>query len=154
MENDRRSTPSSTSCRYEKSDTRDESVPGAADDEADRDVATVESTGASSFQAFLHLLKGNVGPGCLSLPWAFSTLGIPLGAAAVFLLGVLTGANGWSVVMARRKWFGLSRPDGVEVTYSDVGERAYGMKFRKYVTASIMLQQLAVCTIFFFLHSR
>jgi len=150
MENDTKSTPSSMSCRYEKSDIQDEeSVPGAADDEADRDVATVESTGASSFQAFLHLLKGNVGPGCLSLPWAFSTLGTPLGAAAVFLLGVLTGANGWSVVMARRKWFGLPRPDGAEVTYSDVGERAYGTKFRKYVTASIMLQQLAVCTIFF-----
>ena len=35
-------------------------------------------------QSFLHLLKGYIGPGCLSLPWAVSQLGIASGAMACF----------------------------------------------------------------------
>jgi hypothetical protein len=35
------------------------------------------------WQTYIHLLKGYIGPGCLSLPWAVSQLGIPLGCVAI-----------------------------------------------------------------------
>ena len=62
-------------------------------------------------QAFLHLLKGYVGPGCLSLPWAISQLGsIPLGCAAIALVAIWTSGNGWTVVALQRRYHEEQQP--------------------------------------------
>ena len=65
------------------------------------------------WQTYIHLVKGYVGPGCLSLPWAFSQLGVPLGVAATIALSILTSYNCWAVVRIKREHVGSSR----SVTY-------------------------------------
>ena len=37
-------------------------------------------------QTFVHLLKGYIGVGMLSLPWAVSQLGVPMGFVSVFVM--------------------------------------------------------------------
>ena len=37
---------------------------------------------------------------------------------------------------------------GSNITYPDVGEWAYGATFQTYITACIIVQQLAVCTVY------
>jgi hypothetical protein len=46
-------------------------------------------------QSFIHLLKGYVGPGCLSLPWALSQLGVGLGSVVIFVVAYWTSYNIW-----------------------------------------------------------
>jgi len=51
------------------------------------------SSHTTNVQTFVHLLKGSTGPGCLSLPWSFSSLGTPLGIAATFIMGFISSYN-------------------------------------------------------------
>ena len=53
------------------------------DDNDSRDQNNHETTVA---QTFVHLLKGYIGPGMLSLPWAVSQLGIPIGCLGIFIM--------------------------------------------------------------------
>jgi proton-coupled amino acid transporter len=53
-------------------------------------------------QSWIHLLKGYVGPGCLSLPWAVSQLGLVGGVAATFMLSYWSSYNCWTVVQLKR----------------------------------------------------
>jgi proton-coupled amino acid transporter len=105
-------------------------------------------------QTFFHLLKGYVGPGCLSLPWAFSQLGITVGFLGTILLSFLTSYNCLSVVRVFREQMGEGEATNnaasrKEITYPDIAAEAYGAKFRTFVTFSVLTQQLAICTIFF-----
>eukprot|EP00550_Attheya_septentrionalis_P004007 CAMPEP_0198289304 /NCGR_PEP_ID=MMETSP1449-20131203/7534_1 /TAXON_ID=420275 /ORGANISM="Attheya septentrionalis, Strain CCMP2084" /LENGTH=483 /DNA_ID=CAMNT_0043987611 /DNA_START=157 /DNA_END=1605 /DNA_ORIENTATION=+ len=111
----------------------------------------------TEMQTFFHLLKGYIGPGCLSLPWAFSQLGITVGFLSTIGLSFLTSYNCLSVVRVFREQIGEGQATNdrtrdssrKEITYADVGAMAYGVKFRIFVTFSILTQQLAICTIFF-----
>lgn len=62
------------------------------------------SQGTTAWQAFISLLKGYVGPGCLSLPLAISQLGIPLGTISVFVVSYWTSLNIWHVVELKRSY--------------------------------------------------
>eukprot|EP00555_Chaetoceros_dichaeta_P003282 CAMPEP_0198250974 /NCGR_PEP_ID=MMETSP1447-20131203/1966_1 /TAXON_ID=420782 /ORGANISM="Chaetoceros dichaeta, Strain CCMP1751" /LENGTH=254 /DNA_ID=CAMNT_0043935899 /DNA_START=159 /DNA_END=923 /DNA_ORIENTATION=+ len=110
----------------------------------DANTDVVNST-TSELQTILAILKGNIGSGCLALPWAFSILGIPLGCLITFILTFLVGYNSWSLVLLKRKIWGLQRG----ITYSDVGERAFGKDFRVVVDVSVILLQMAICTVYF-----
>ena len=103
------------------------------------------SSQTTNLQTMIHLLKGNVGPGCLSLPWAFSQLGITCGCMTTILLGLLTSYNALLLVKVKRKYY----PDKTMVTYPDLGDLTYGSKFRFFVSSSLISQQLAICTVFF-----
>lgn len=98
-------------------------------------------------QTFLHLVKGYIGPGCLSQPWAYTQIGIQYGVMATIILGILTTYN--CLIVMRRKVQFADEFSGSHVTYSDVGELAYGLKFRLYVSFSVCIQQLSVCTVYF-----
>jgi len=111
---------------------------GADDDDPDCDRTT-------AVQTFLHILKGNIGPGCLSLPWATSVLGIPLSLATLAALCIITSFNCWAMV----RWKRRHASDRRDVTYADLGEIAYGPKFRAYVIVCVCATQLCVCTVFF-----
>jgi proton-coupled amino acid transporter len=117
----------------------------------------------TAWQAFISLTKGYVGVGVLSLPWAVSQLGIPIGVFGCFLMAYWSSYNCWTVVRLKRFIESNSEKadetassvDGggasstaTSVTYPDVGEWAYGQSFQSYVTACICTQQLAVCTVF------
>lgn len=64
-------------------------------------ITTTKTT--SGVEAFLHLLKGYVGPGCLSLPWAVSQLGIWHGCGAIAVMATWTSYNCWTVVRLKRE---------------------------------------------------
>jgi amino acid permease len=117
-------------------------------------------------QTWIHLVKGYVGPGCLSLPWAISQLGIPLGCLSLAIISGWTSYNCWIVVKLKRyieqqqppPTTNLTNTDGgaseapsstmTSVTYPEVGDWAYGRRFHNYVIACVCVQQLAVCTVF------
>ncbi|GKY91682.1 hypothetical protein MPSEU_000140000 [Mayamaea pseudoterrestris] len=126
------------------------------------------------WQTYVHLLKGYIGCGVLSLPWAVSQLGIPFGIVAIFIMAIWSSYNCWTVVKLKRyieqsnssnsntSSFQVNNSPRLEapsdtrsegaasstITYPDVGDWAYGSSFHKYVTACIITQQLAICTVF------
>jgi solute carrier family 36 (proton-coupled amino acid transporter) len=103
-------------------------------------TAILHQNGTTSAQTFIHLIKGNIGPGCLSLPWAFSQLGVSVGIGTCVVISVWTSYNGWTVLQAKQH---------AKDTYPDIGTRAYGPHFGGYVVQGcICMQQLAICTVF------
>lgn len=138
-------------------------------DDDDEDAHLTET-----FETFLHLVKGYMGAGCLSLPWAVSQLGVLGGVFSIILLSLWSSYNCWIVVRLKRFMVeeqqtntnndivpfssanSESDIDEAEtsskatsnVTYPDVGEWAYGASFQQYVTICICTQQLAICTVF------
>lgn len=103
-------------------------------------------------QAFLHLLKGYVGPGCLGLPWAVTQLGLWPGFAACLLLGYLTSYNSWTVVELKRQLQAERRESNgtsmVTTTYPNIVGWLYGSKLERCCRVFICVQQLAICTVF------
>ena len=86
--------------------------------ESDQNSATTspKSTAlTTATQTVLSIFKGNVGPGCLSLPWSFSILGVPLGCFITAVMTLLVSWNAWTLVMLKRKFWGLNARG---VTYS------------------------------------
>jgi len=55
-----------------------------------------------AFETFLHLVKGYMGAGCLSLPWAVSQIGMWGGIASIFGLSLWSSYNCWTVVQLKR----------------------------------------------------
>ena len=112
-------------------------------------------------QTFIHLVKGYIGVGLLSLPWAISQLGVTFGFVAVFIMSFWSSYNCWTVVRVKRyiehqrhrvdmpttdncdRENGLSSDQASEagststvntnITYPDLGEWAYGKTFQSYV---------------------
>lgn len=68
---------------------------GASDDDDDEHRTTV-------LQSFIHLVKGFIGVGLLSLPWSISQLGVRVGVAAVFVMSYWASYNCWTVVRVKR----------------------------------------------------
>ncbi|KAG7371391.1 transmembrane amino acid transporter [Nitzschia inconspicua] len=128
-------------------------------------------------QTVIHLVKGYIGCGILSLPWAMSQLGLLLGLGAIVLMSLWSSYNCWTVVKLKRyiertNELASAKPSNdtqseggrsshhgstttaqsiassSNITYPDVGEWAHGGDFQKYVAACICAQQLAICTVF------
>ena len=53
-------------------------------------------------QTVVQLVKGYIGCGILSLPWAISQLGIPLGVFSIGVMSVWTSYNCWTIVQLKR----------------------------------------------------
>jgi hypothetical protein len=68
---------------------------GAAGDDYFMDSSSPKTSSASTF---IHLLKGYVGPGCLSLPWAVSQMGYLGGTLAIALVSFWTSYNCYTIV--------------------------------------------------------
>jgi len=145
-------------------------------DEKSEAVSEVSSEGShpygppktTVFQTFVHLLKGYIGPGCLSLPWAVSQVGVVIGSLAIAIMSFWSSYNCWTIVKIKRhiekinaRNEAMNNPNDSEsksevssiassaLTYPEVGEWAYGETFQKFVSAMICTQQLAICTVFF-----
>lgn len=117
-------------------------------------------------QTYIHLLKGYIGPGCLSLPWAVSQIGHVGGSIAIAAVSLWSSYNCMTIVKIKRyiervntnnsnineaetKSETASSVASSALTYPDVGEWAYGEKFERFVSGCICTQQLAICTVFF-----
>ena len=110
----------------------------------------------TAWDAWIQLTKAYIGPGCLSLPWAMSQLGLPFGTLTIVIVAIWTSYNAWNIVALKRiivqerlaqQQQSQSQPR-LQVTYADVGEWAYNKKFKDILLISICVQQLAVCTVF------
>jgi proton-coupled amino acid transporter len=118
------------------------------------------------WETFIHLLKGYMGAGCLSLPWAVSQLGLFWGTIAIFAMGYWSSYNCWTVVKLKRyiertapsddKMSVMSEASigsaastsNSNITYPDVGDWAHGSHFQSCIAACVCVQQLAICTVF------
>lgn len=133
------------------------------DEEEDADHSSGEDDAhdkTNLTQTFVHLLKGYMGAGCLSLPWALSQLGLFYGSVAIFVVSFWSSLNCWTIVKLKRFIEKESiNPDdkaseassvttNTQVTYADVGLFFYGSRFETYVAACVCTQQLAICTVF------
>ena len=54
------------------------------------------------WQTVIHLIKGYIGCGILSLPWAVSQLGIVVGACSIIFMAFWSSYNCWTVVRLKR----------------------------------------------------
>lgn len=138
---------------------------------SDSDMSIAEDASkTTASQTFIHLLKGYIGPGCLSLPWAVSQVGFVGGTIAIAIMSFWSSYNCWTIVKIKRyiersnlqnvnansivygldtKSEGASSMASSALTYPDVGEWAYGDKFEQFTSGCICTQQLAICTVFF-----
>jgi proton-coupled amino acid transporter len=138
-----------------------------ADDASSSVASDLEDHTTSLWQTYIHLVKGYIGVGCLSLPWALSQLGIPLGCLSLAVMSYWSSYNCWTIVKLKRfveqkrpVIVGDGEPDAAsdlqsnksytssQLTYPEVGEWFFGRSFQSFVAASICTQQLAICTVF------
>lgn len=123
---------------------------------------TIDAHRTTVWETFVHLVKGYIGAGCLSLPWAVSQLGMAGGIFAIFAMSYWSSYNCWIVVKLKRHIERANQVDdkaasenassvttNTNVTYPTVGGFMYGDKFESYVSACVCTQQLAICTVFF-----
>ena len=78
------------------------------------DANTNTNTKTTARQSWIHLLKAYVGPGCLSLPWAVSQLGIVLGSMACFILAAWSSYNCWAVLKLKRQMLSELQADAAD----------------------------------------
>ena len=68
-----------------------------------QDDGTTTTTATTTFgQTVVQLVKGYIGCGILSLPWAISQLGIPLGVFSIGVMSIWTSYNCWTIVQLKR----------------------------------------------------
>ena len=156
--------------------TAEETVPSLAGSSVHTEIVGMDGQPhtTTALQTFLHLAKGYIGPGCLSLPWAVSQLGIGFGCFACCFMGYWTSYNSWSVVRLKRirmrqineegqpdtssvhsgsqhsaiQYQGHQHPEHTHITYPQVVKWLYGKRFENFTTLCICVQQLSVCTVF------
>ena len=158
-------TPSARSTTIDggsKTNTTTLTDDGDENDDADQSSSIFslnEEHKTSVMETFIHLLKGYMGAGCLSLPWAMSQLGVFWGIVAIFAMSFWSSYNCWIVVKLKRyiERTSVNSDDRSSVsgtstqsnmTYPEVGGWAYGTNFQSATSTAICTQQIAICTVF------
>ncbi|EED92278.1 amino acid/polyamine transporter [Thalassiosira pseudonana CCMP1335] len=109
-------------------------------------------------QAFIHLLKGYIGPGCLSLPWAVSQVGFLGGAIAIAIMSFWSSYNCWTIVKIKRyieranmENFRVNETDETKSAKSETASSvaSSALTYPDFLALCICTQQLAICTVFF-----
>ena len=102
----------------------------------------------SFFEALLHMFKGSIGPGVLSLPYALSQSGICFLPVVLCLQAACAYCM---LLMVKMKQDLESRPATAHVSsYGDVAAVALGGGLgRGVVDLFVVLQQLGICTVYF-----
>ena len=102
----------------------------------------------SFFEALLHMFKGSIGPGVLSLPYALSQSGVCFLPVVLCLQAACAYCM---LLMVEMKQDLESRPATAHVSsYGDVAAVALGGGLgRGVVDLFVVLQQLGICTVYF-----
>lgn len=96
----------------------------------------------SNWQTFILLVKGNIGPGCLALPFCFSMLGPYVSPALVLFIGFFCVYNMWVLVRCKRKVPGVK-------TYGELASATLGQRGETLVEFFLALMQLSICCVYF-----
>lgn len=96
--------------------------------------------------AYLNLLKANIGPGCLSMPFAFSQAGVALGPVA--FVGVAAFSIYNMHLLLQCKHHLESKSFSVQ-SYGEIVERTLGTRGKEVAETSLMLVQLGICCVIF-----
>ena len=102
----------------------------------------------SSFDAAMHLMKGNLGPGILNLPYAFAIGGWLLGPVLFFVVAFQGLYSMWLLVYCKlllRE--GQAAGDKVS-SFGDVAHAAFGSIGANWVNFFVFVLQIGVCSIF------
>jgi amino acid permease len=118
--------------------------------ELDDDVTPTTSppTAASSltaFQAMIHLVKGNLGPGCLNLPHAFARTGWGL---SVGLFGLVAAQGIYSMYLLVYCKRALNNSGQPSKSFMDVSQASLGSAGRRLVEVFLVILQGGVCCVF------
>lgn len=130
-------------------------------------------TKTSAWTAYLHLVKGTVGPGCLSLPWAVSQLGPTIwwwpGCLCILVVALWTSYNCHTVVALADQYShhhsrcrrhtshnsnnhhhheSINTNNTMAVTYPMLSRWLVGPRLERTNVACMLVQQLAICTVF------
>ena len=116
----------------------------------DLDEGALQPGKALSFwQGYLNLVRASIGPGCLSLPYAFSNAGTALAPVLLTALSLVIYVNMRTLVQLRRE---LQRraAGGVHVwTLGDIGQAIGGPHGRTLVEIPLVLMELGICIVYF-----
>lgn len=95
--------------------------------------------------AFGHLLKGNLGAGCLALPIVYARLGV---GSALGLFAVVALQGSYSMLLIVQCKNAVQKHGLKAQSYEDLGEVAFGAAGRRLVGGLVVALQLGVCCIF------
>jgi amino acid permease len=102
--------------------------------------------GLAPWEAWTALVKGNAGPGLLSLPFAFSLVGPVAGPILVCLVGIVVAHNLSSLVACKQSMHAGSKCIS---TYGDLARDSLGRRGEIVVEVFQVLVQLSVCSAYF-----
>ena len=94
------------------------------------------------------MFKGSIGPGCLSLPFAVSTVGLWVAPGAMAVLMFCCVYNMFLMVKVKHELTARPATSFVQ-TYGDIGHVTFGPQGRRIVEIFVTLQQLGICTVYF-----
>eukprot|EP00466_Bigelowiella_natans_P020772 jgi/Bigna1/89565/estExt_fgenesh1_pg.C_510129 len=98
-----------------------------------------------SFEAYMHLVRGNLGPGALNLPYAFARVGWLRG---LLMLLVVSAQGIYSMNTLLRCKRALKNNHRSPETYMDVGYMALGKPGRAAIQTLVAVLQFGVCCVF------
>ncbi|EQC31764.1 hypothetical protein SDRG_10553 [Saprolegnia diclina VS20] len=98
----------------------------------------------STWEVTLHLLKGNIGAGALSLPYAFAKAGIYVAPVVYLFIVVICIYNMNLLLYCKNKL----RPER-GMTFGDVGGELLGKHGKRAVNVFLVGTQLSFCCVFF-----
>jgi amino acid permease len=124
---------------------------GGDDETQDCETAGPEAATnkTTALQAYITIVRASLGPGCLSLPYAFASAGTVLGPSLLTIISAVTLFNVHSLVACRA--FLQQKHAGARVkTYGDLGYFALGGKYgRATVEVLLVFMELGICTVYF-----
>ena len=100
-----------------------------------------ESSRTTNMQTILHLIKGNIGPGCLALPFCFSLLGPIYSLPTILLIAITCIYNMWLLVECKRRLHGPR-------TYGELALAVYGKNGQCFVESCLCFMQLSICCVY------
>ena len=101
--------------------------------------------GISLPSAWVHQVKGNIGPGCLALPCVFARIGPTLGVPLVL---AVTIPGGYAMLVLVRLKRALCEAGQPVMAYEDVAAVAFGPSGRRLLEWVIMTLQLGISTVY------
>ncbi|KAL9190169.1 hypothetical protein ACHAXT_007380 [Thalassiosira profunda] len=127
---------------------------GGIDDGMRSDMSIADlATKTTALQTFIHLVKGYIGPGCLSLPWAVSQVGFVCGAGGIAVMAIWSSYNCWTVVKIKRYIERANEQRASIVDRAEVGSETSSLASSALtypcVGSGRTETNLSMCTVFF-----